>query len=333
MSVGILYDATMCIGCKQCEQGCAAENGLPAPELDALRAWLPHNRIDQKRQDALAMLRLMRQQLAANTGPKRVSYHLEHTTFWDDLMRSAGALTFRESGATSVLTTETLLDELRLQGERYFRVREQALPRCLVMGEAGRQGEQAPAAAIEQTERRFCAAHGLDQPETQQRWLEDNHLTRAQFEELMRGEAILDRERSRRAVSWQMLLHLRLTGEYRALYDRARDKQSRLEAVGRWDARLENVGLTEEALFRWYFQGLHSPLETNLPQYASRLGYEDVNDFARAVLREYCYAREIERAATDSLCLAEAAPLRDHQHAGAERASELSKSQTERSLL
>ena len=29
MSKGILYDATMCIGCKQCEQACAAENGLP----------------------------------------------------------------------------------------------------------------------------------------------------------------------------------------------------------------------------------------------------------------------------------------------------------------
>ena len=29
MSFGILYDATLCIGCKQCEQGCAAENRLP----------------------------------------------------------------------------------------------------------------------------------------------------------------------------------------------------------------------------------------------------------------------------------------------------------------
>ena len=29
MSKGILYDATKCIGCKQCEQACATENGLP----------------------------------------------------------------------------------------------------------------------------------------------------------------------------------------------------------------------------------------------------------------------------------------------------------------
>ena len=29
MSKGILYDATLCIDCKQCEQACATENGLP----------------------------------------------------------------------------------------------------------------------------------------------------------------------------------------------------------------------------------------------------------------------------------------------------------------
>ncbi len=29
MSKGILYDATMCVGCKQCEQACAQKNSLP----------------------------------------------------------------------------------------------------------------------------------------------------------------------------------------------------------------------------------------------------------------------------------------------------------------
>ena len=37
MSKGILYDATMCIGCKQCEQACATENGLPYDDKIAAR--------------------------------------------------------------------------------------------------------------------------------------------------------------------------------------------------------------------------------------------------------------------------------------------------------
>ena len=35
MSKGILYDATLCIGCKQCEQACAAKNGLPYDDKTA----------------------------------------------------------------------------------------------------------------------------------------------------------------------------------------------------------------------------------------------------------------------------------------------------------
>jgi len=36
MSKGILYDATLCIGCKLCEKGCAERNGLPYDDTIAL---------------------------------------------------------------------------------------------------------------------------------------------------------------------------------------------------------------------------------------------------------------------------------------------------------
>ena len=38
MSKAILYDATLCIGCKQCEQGCAEENKLPYDDKIAAEA-------------------------------------------------------------------------------------------------------------------------------------------------------------------------------------------------------------------------------------------------------------------------------------------------------
>jgi hypothetical protein len=38
----------------------AAEQGLPTADLEALRTWLPQGRVDQKREDALAMLRAIR---------------------------------------------------------------------------------------------------------------------------------------------------------------------------------------------------------------------------------------------------------------------------------
>lgn len=39
MSKGILYDATLCIDCKQCEQACATENGLPYDESIAAQEY------------------------------------------------------------------------------------------------------------------------------------------------------------------------------------------------------------------------------------------------------------------------------------------------------
>ncbi len=38
MSKALLYDATLCIGCKQCEQGCADQNHLPYDDKTALES-------------------------------------------------------------------------------------------------------------------------------------------------------------------------------------------------------------------------------------------------------------------------------------------------------
>ena len=35
MSKALLYDATMCIGCKQCEAACAEQNKLPYNDVTA----------------------------------------------------------------------------------------------------------------------------------------------------------------------------------------------------------------------------------------------------------------------------------------------------------
>jgi hypothetical protein len=63
------------------------EAGLPKAEVQALRAWLRQGRTDQKRQDAIELLRLMRDRLAQPLAPKRVSYRFEHTQTWEMLRK------------------------------------------------------------------------------------------------------------------------------------------------------------------------------------------------------------------------------------------------------
>ncbi|PTL75911.1 TfuA-like protein [Vitiosangium sp. GDMCC 1.1324] len=65
----------------------AAREGVPAIELERFRAWLPRGRVNQKHEDALAMLRTLREELAAQPGPKQVSYFLSRTDAWEEACR------------------------------------------------------------------------------------------------------------------------------------------------------------------------------------------------------------------------------------------------------
>jgi hypothetical protein len=65
----------------------ALELGFPKAELTRFEQWLPQGRVNQKREDALALLRLIRLRLAKGLKPKAVSYSFEHTSMWESVLR------------------------------------------------------------------------------------------------------------------------------------------------------------------------------------------------------------------------------------------------------
>lgn len=66
----------------------AAEAGLPRAELSALVEWLPTGRTSQKRADALAMLRVIRERAADGLEPNHVTYTFENSWMWEQAKRS-----------------------------------------------------------------------------------------------------------------------------------------------------------------------------------------------------------------------------------------------------
>ncbi len=68
-------------------RGAAA--GLAEDDLARFKAWLPGGRADQKREDALLMLRVMRDRLRQEQAAPQVAYHFEHTTLWEQATRMA----------------------------------------------------------------------------------------------------------------------------------------------------------------------------------------------------------------------------------------------------
>lgn len=63
--------------------------GVAEDEISQFSDWLPTGRVDQKREDAILMLQVMREQLRkANPTPEK-SFHFEHTTLWEQATRRA----------------------------------------------------------------------------------------------------------------------------------------------------------------------------------------------------------------------------------------------------
>jgi hypothetical protein len=85
--------------------------GLPEDELEALRAWLPAGRVNQKRSDALAMLEAMGAFLDADPGRAEARFHFEHTTLWE---RASAEMLQARSAHASGLPKATEFSDLQL---------------------------------------------------------------------------------------------------------------------------------------------------------------------------------------------------------------------------
>ncbi len=68
----------------------AKEKGADPVELNALRQWLPTGRIDQKAEDAIAMLRELSTFHATSQAPLSVPWVTENTILWNEARRHAG---------------------------------------------------------------------------------------------------------------------------------------------------------------------------------------------------------------------------------------------------
>ncbi|MCP3058062.1 hypothetical protein LXT21_04640 [Myxococcus sp. K38C18041901] len=264
-------------------------SGFPRAEVEALEAWLPRGRVDVKRADAVAMLRTIRSRVEAGLSPKETRFPFQHTDAWEEARRRAARQPLRQTARTSDgVGTEALLDELRLRGG-LKEARRASMARALAVEEARRVGRVPDAWELHATKEALSHERHLT-PESFELWKAEQHVD--DVARLLRDEshvrwveALMEPEVLRHLAD-----HLRLTGEYAVLLERARDKEQVLETAGLSRPRLEDAGITEGALWAWYFeenQGRMVPVQ--MEQAARDEGFADVASMRRAALRELCY--------------------------------------------
>ncbi|WP_437673963.1 TfuA-like protein [Sorangium sp. So ce131] len=278
----------------------AREQDLPEAALRALRAWLPRGKINQKRLDALAMLRAMRPFAAPDAPEKRVDYHFERTEWWERAAASAAAARAPSPAARAArapveeqVDFDALLEEVRLDVGLYARTFEGALLRALAVNEASRGGQKVGAEALERAAEAFRRERGLLQPAQLTAWREEHHLSREAFTRLMASEATRDGVARALAepVEQRMADELRVRGEYRAVVERAARKAAALKRSGRENPALGDFGITEHDLFAWYFYERCGARRVDVDEHMRRVGFRDGDSFRRALLREYAFER------------------------------------------
>lgn len=284
----------------------AAERGLDEGTLAALRAFVSEHRVDQKREDALAMLRVMAEHGAGNPGRKRVAYAFEHTDAWEQLVigtdreEASGAAAGERAGDTGA-GEDGVIGELALAGE-YEKAWREALLRVLALDVADRQrvapeGDMLRAAAGELGQR-----HGLDSEEAVRAWLEQQGMRQDSLDALLAREAKLAWVATANTAAAERALGdlLRVQGRHGELAQRAHRRRALLARAGLDAPTLADAGVTEDELWAWYFgEQLGRDIPADLSAYARRAGFGEPARMRRAVLRAYCCARQLRSDRAD----------------------------------
>jgi hypothetical protein len=263
--------------------------GLPENELSALSTWLDHGRVDLKRKDALEMLVCMRDLLADDPAPKRVTYAFEHTTMWEAATAAINTIKGASAGEPARSIEDWVLDEVRLDGMVYDDLRRAALLRLLARREAERRDVDVDASELKEFATSFRLGHALHRGRDLDQWLADRDLDRRDFEHLLKDEVLVNKlfEVLRGPMERCAIDQLRISGDYVQRVDRARAKRQVLLAA---DATRngDEGGLGELNAIAWYFRNrLGAQLPNDVDAYAARLGFKEGTAFRRAVLDEF----------------------------------------------
>jgi hypothetical protein len=119
----------------------AGKAGLGGKELAALRAFIAERKPDLKREDALAVLDVMREHQAAPAAPSPPAFRFEPTIFWENLCSHFGPIVQAQPSVINrAINREQLVHHIRLSPPDREALRHRALLHVLVGQEIRRSG-------------------------------------------------------------------------------------------------------------------------------------------------------------------------------------------------
>jgi hypothetical protein len=244
--------------------------------------WLADSKVDQKREDALLLLKAIEDFLSSGEMPDAVDYSFEWTQSWETAPWRNNR---QRSDLPQAPELEAILDELRLEGA-YEKTRLSALLRLLAVESMGREGLEPDRREISRTTNAFRLARGLVRRSDLDQWATDNDTNAEAVSRMLVEKAACEMMAHDRDAELQGLILdlLREDGRYVPLRERALAK---VRVLGQSPGK-ENM--MPPLLASWFFESrLEQPIPDNVAEYAEGIGFRQLDDFYQMLVNEYAY--------------------------------------------
>jgi hypothetical protein len=255
---------------------------------------LERGKVSQKRLDALALLREVAHRRQESTAPLHVHYDFEHTDAWEQVQRRWAeqvASTTDESGDE----LRELLEELSLRPSLCREVMSETLVYALALDAANRQGIRVDEQALRGELETFRAERGLSDRSAIDAWLARQGLDASALCALLEQSAAVKRVLPyyKSVAAGLIEEHLRVSGHYAELRERARAKHTLLIRHGLENPSLSEVGISAPELLQWFSERSGGgPVACSAAPDAVP---SECSSFIHALLREYVFQHKTER--------------------------------------
>jgi hypothetical protein len=272
----------------------ALKSGASQVEINRLRNWLPTGAVDQKREDALAMLHHLAEFDSTAPGPKVIQFHFQHTDAWEQVRRQIERRPLDTLPGLTSPQSNAVLDELRLRRSLYLDVWRSALTRCLALRVAHAEGDRVGVPVLHNAIEAFRRKHGLLTESDVDRWIAAQGWARDDLQRVIEADALAGRVVTLYEADLDRHLadELRLRGAYGELVTRASAKHDLLAAHGLDEPGCAAMNITEGDLWQWFFEEVVGvPVPSALANVALSVGLSDIDALRRLALRELAFVR------------------------------------------
>lgn len=251
--------------------------------LVQLESWLDQNRIDLKKNDAIAMLKTMASEQEEFKQPFETNFNFEWTNVWDNAYQTLGPKA--SAGGDPSANDQKVLNQLRLDPEAYQRYRDKALLAWIC---SRRTNIDAESDQVQFELQKFRETNRLD---TRPQLLD--YMSQTDLDEERLTSALREAARVRQAFQTAgdlragIIAQLKLSGKYLDMLDTANRKQSALDSAGLLP---DQSGLLRPQLLAWYCrQRIGKPIPDDITESLAQIGLEHPDDFYRLIAEDYLY--------------------------------------------